>query len=146
MSLSVVIDSRLSAMAELPEQLRFAEPPLGMSTFSLFDVAPLDSQGLMFTLRAAEHPDTRLFAITPLPYFPDYDPRLSDEARAAIGLAAGEAPVLLAIVNPSADGAITANLLAPIVVDPATGVAAQIVLDDDRWPLRATLGTESDAT
>lgn len=146
MSLAVVIDAHLSARGEVPEQIRFVEPPPGMSSLSQFVLAPLDSQGLMFTLRAADHPGTRLFAITPFPYFPDYAPRLSDEARAVIGLAQGEAPVLLVIVNPSADGAITANLLAPIVVDPATGAAVQVVLDDDRWPLRAPLGSEAVAS
>lgn len=146
MSLSVVMDAHLTALGELPDQIRFAEPPPGMSTFLTFDVAPLDAQGLMFTLRATDDPDIRLFAITPLPYFPDYAPRLSDEDRSTISLAPGAAPVLLAIVNPTADGAITANLLAPVVVDPATGAAAQVVLDDDRWPLRAPLGAEAGAT
>lgn len=146
MSLPVVIDSHLSARGELPEQIRFVEPPPGMSTLSKFVLAPLDSQGLMFTLRAADHPGTRLFAIAPFPYFPDYAPRLSDETRAAIDLAPGEAPVLLVIVNPSADGVISANLLAPVVVDSRTGAAVQVVLDDDRWPLRAPLGTEAAAS
>ena len=53
--------------------------------------------------------------------------------------AEGTDPLLLVVVNPGAgDGPTTANLLAPLMVNPATGAASQVVLDG--WPLRAPLG------
>ena len=52
---------------------------------------------------------------------------------------------MLAVVHPGAEEPTTANLLAPILVNPVTGAAAQVVLDGDEWPLRAPLGTGSEA-
>lgn len=146
MSLTVMINSHPSTVGTLPRQLVFAEPPPGMSTLTRFDVAALDDLGLMFTLRATDGPGTRLFAVSPRPYFPQYSPQIGAEARAAIGLGQDEDVLLLTIVNPSADGVITANLLAPVAVNSATGAAAQVVLDDGDWPLRAPLGSEAIAS
>jgi len=52
---------------------------------------------------------------------------------------------MLAVVHPGGDEPTTANLLAPILVNPVTGAAAKVVLDGDEWPLRAPLGTGSGA-
>lgn len=146
MSVSVMIDASLSTVGQLPPQIVFTEPPPGMSTLTHFDIAALDNLGLMFTLRASDGPSTRLFAVSPRPYFPDYEPHIAGDARAGIGLEADDDALLLVIVNPTAEGLITANLLAPIAVNPATGAAAQVVLDDGDWPLRAPLGTEAAAS
>ncbi|MFN3865145.1 MAG: flagellar assembly protein FliW [Demequina sp.] len=146
MSPTVMIDAHHATVGELPQQLLFGEPPPGMATLTRFDVAALDNLGLMFTLRATDRPETRLFAVSPRPYFPSYLPRISGEARASIGIGPDEDPLLLVIVNPGGSGLITANLLAPVAVNSASGAAAQVVLDDDEWPLRAPLGAEAPAS
>jgi flagellar assembly factor FliW len=48
----------------------------------------------------------------------------------------------LVIANPGESGT-TVNLLAPIVVNATTGVCAQVILDDQDWPLRAQLSARS---
>ncbi|WP_062137895.1 flagellar assembly protein FliW [Demequina aestuarii] len=146
MSVSIMIDPQQTSTCALPQQLTFVEPPPGMSALTRFDVAALDALGLMFTLRATDHVETRLFAVSPRPYFPSYAPRISEDVRGGIGMHPGDEPVLLVIVNPTADGLITANLLAPVAINPATGAAAQAVLDDEEWPLRAPLSAEAAAT
>ena len=144
MSLTITLDVELTRRAQLPERLTFVEAPPGMAALTGFDVSALDEAGLLFALRASEQPDTRLFAVPPRPYFPTYQPRLSEDAREAIGLGDDEEPVLLVIVHPGADAAHTANLLAPVAVNPRTGSAAQVVLDDGDWPLRAPLGAAAE--
>lgn len=140
MSLAVVLDSHLAQVGQVQEHLTFTEPPPGMATLTEFDVTALETLGLMFALRATADPNVRLFAVAPRPYFPEYEPVIPDSVRANLGLGSSEEPVLLAVVSPVTDGQTTANLLAPIVVNPHTGAAMQVVLESDEWPLRAPLG------
>lgn len=51
-----------------------------------------------------------------------------------------EDALVLVVVNPGDPGT-TMNLLAPIVVNSATGTSAQVILDGQGWPLRAELAT-----
>jgi flagellar assembly factor FliW len=62
-------------------------------------------------------------------------PAYAAEVRAAAGDGAG---AVLAIVTPR-PGATTANLLAPLVVDPESGAARQIVLEGSSWGTRHPL-------
>lgn len=63
--------------------------------------------------------------------WPDY----AAEVRAVAGVDA--ASRVLTIVN--ARGSLTTNLLAPLVVDPTTGSARQLVLEGSAWALRHPL-------
>lgn len=143
MSLTIAVDGALTKRVELPERLLFVAPPPGMADLTRFDVSALDDSGLLFALRSSERGDTRLFAVPPRPYFPAYEPVLDASARAAIGVGPDEDPVLLVIVHPGAAASHTANLLAPVAVNARTGEAAQVVLDDGDWPLRAPLGGDT---
>lgn len=130
----------------VPADLEFAAPPPGMAGLHRFTLAPLDETGLLFALRSTEAVGVRLFVVPPRAYFPGYSPRVDATTRAALGLDADSEPLLLVVVHPGQDGrAPTANLLAPVVVDPATGAAAQVVLDGDEWPLRAPLTADGSA-
>jgi flagellar assembly factor FliW len=129
----------------VPTTLHLREPLPGLPGHVEFDVTSLDDIGVLHAIRsvpsgadAAQTP-VRLFVVVPQPFFADYAPRISAEAVAAVGGHA-ERLVLLVVVHP-ADGTnpATANLLAPLVVDPVTGATVQTVVDED-WPLRAPLG------
>ncbi len=124
--------------------VEFVEPPPGLRGVSRFTLDALDDTGFLFALRAVEDPQVRLFLVPPQAYFPDYAPPV-EPVHPLIGLADGEAPVLLVVVHPGQDGAApTANLLAPVVLNPTTGQAVQLVLDGD-WPLRAPLTPNTSA-
>ncbi len=74
------------------------------------------------------------------PFFPDYNPELSDEWVETLGLRRVEDALVLVIVNAGASIAeATVNLLAPIVINTVTLHAAQVVLSDPSLPLRAPL-------
>ena len=118
-------------------ELEFTEAPPGMLGLRSFSLTALDDVGYLFAMRSTDEPAIRLFVVAPEPYFPQYAPRLDATTRLALGLA-DEPAVLLVVVRPGADGEPpTANLLAPVVVNPRTGAALQVVLDGDDWPLRA---------
>lgn len=154
--MSVLVAVATSTGRDVPERLEFAASPPGMLDLRRFTLAPLDDVGFLFALRSDDDPGVRLFVVPPRPYFPDYAPRLDGETLRTLGLPESAAtrpgteaadgdtePVLLVVVHPGQDGQPpTANLLAPVVVNPATGAALQVVLDSDEWPLRAPLGAQ----
>lgn len=115
----------------------FVEAPLGLMGLRHFRLHALDELGLLFAMRSSESDGVRLFVVDPTPYFPGYAPNVDDTSLAALALD-GARPVLLAVVHPGdEEHGPTANLLAPIVVNPTTGAALQVVLESDEWPLRA---------
>lgn len=133
---------------QVPAVLRFADPLPGLPGRTEYALDALDDEGLLFALRSAPDaaaPRVRLFVVSPGLFFPEYAPTIPSDAldgvrgRATAGPA--PEPVLLTVVHPGdADGDHpTANLLAPLVVNPSNGRAVQTVLDED-LPLRAPLG------
>lgn len=129
---------------DLPEQLHLRAPMPGLAGYDEFTVTALDDTGVLFALRSepAGARPVRLFVVDPDAFFPDYHPAIDATAVAALGSDAAGAHRLLrlVVVRPSADGEPpTANLLAPLLVDPDSGAAVQTVLAED-WPLRAPLG------
>ncbi|MEV7972373.1 flagellar assembly protein FliW [Cellulomonas sp. NPDC089187] len=123
----------------LPTALHLRTPMPGLDEHTAFEVSALDETGTLFALRSAPEGarPVRLFVVDPEPYFPDYAPQIGDTLHTLLG---AEHLRVLVVVRP-AQGTQppTANLLAPLVVDPRTGAAAQTVLTED-WPLRAPLG------
>lgn len=120
--------------------LSFVEPIPGLGALSHFTLTPIDEGGAVFVLRSIEAPETRLFLLDPAPFFPDYRPDVPDDVVARLGLDAdGATGAVLVVITPGTQQAQhTANLLAPVVFNAATGAAAQAVLDQD-LPLRAPL-------
>lgn len=139
MNVMVAVGPSESAVRSVPGELEFVTPPPGMMSLRRFALDALDDFGALFAMRSTEQSGVRLFVVPPAVYVPEYAPRIDDETRTALGLE-GTDPVLLVVVHPGEDGhPPTANLLAPVVVNPVTGAALQVVLDGDEWPLRAPL-------
>lgn len=92
-------------------------------------------------LRSLDHESLEFLVAAPVVLFPDYAPELDDVDAGALGLLSAEDALVLVIVTVGehAEDA-TANLLAPIIVNIHTLVAAQIALptapvEDLRRPL-----------
>ena len=121
--------------------IELVEPLPGLSARTSFVLDPLDANGHLFALRGTGGDPTRLFLMRPEPYFQEYSPTLDPALLAALRLDADDARcAVLVIVTPrSGDAPATANLLAPLVLNTATGRAQQVILDGASWPLRAPL-------
>lgn len=107
---------------------RFALRPWGDadSPFSVLD--SLDDEQLSFVV------------VPPALFFPDYEPVVSDEAAAGIGITDPDDAMLLVIVTvrqPVQES--TANLLGPLVINVHDLRGMQAVLDPDRYPAAAPL-------
>lgn len=121
--------------------VRPVTPLPGLPDHLEYSLDGLDDDGTLFALRSASDPAVRLFVVRPEVFFVGYAPDVGATTREALGLAEGDEPLLLVVVHPGDDVApTTANLLAPVVINLATGAASQVVLSDGDWPLRAPLG------
>ena len=122
-------------------RLTFTAPPPGFAPLTDFDLAAVEGAPGLYTLRDTAGADLRLFLLDPTFYVPEYLPAVADEDLAALGASSvGEVDVY--VVANISDGAPVVNLLAPIVVNPVSGSATQLILEDD-WPLQAELVTEA---
>jgi flagellar assembly factor FliW len=118
-------------------RLTFTTPPPGFAPLTDFELASVDGAPGLYTLRDTAGADLRLFLLDPTFYVPEYLPSMSDEDLGALGVSSsGEVDVY--VVANILDGAPVVNLLAPIVVNPVSGAASQLILEDD-WPLQAEL-------
>lgn len=121
--------------------LSFLVPPPGLEPLVEFSLVETDGAPGLYTLTANAEHGPRLFVLDAGIHLPRYQPTITDEQCALLGLeGAGDASVLV-VVNPSGDGPTTVNLMAPIVVNLTTGGCAQLILEGQDWPMRAELAT-----
>jgi len=118
--------------------LTFVSPPPGLAPHVDFGLAPVDGSDGLFTMRAVDDDALRLYLVDPQTVLQEYAPTLTDEQTATLELESPDDALLLVVAHPSDDG-VSVNLLAPIVVNRGTGVALQVILDGQDYPLRAPL-------
>jgi len=121
--------------------LAFLTPPPGLAPHTDFVLSAIDGATGLYTLQAAavtEADSTRLFVLDAAVFLPAYTPYISTEQSASLDLTVPTDALLLVVANPGTAGT-TVNLMAPIVVNAATGVAAQLILEGQDWPLQAPL-------
>jgi flagellar assembly factor FliW len=120
--------------------LTMAAPMLGFPEHARFALARLDEQGAVCDLHSLDDEGVRFVVVPPSLFFPDYAPEINDATAAMLQAERAEDLVALLVVTLGeglADA--TANLLAPVLLNPDKRLAAQVVLDDVELPLRAPL-------
>jgi flagellar assembly factor FliW len=113
--------------------------PLGLDPLTDFILEQLEGTDGLYALQAAGAKNRRMFLLDPAVYVPAYNPELTDEQAAALKLASPDEAAIFVIANHRA-GATTVNLLAPIIVNTATDICAQFILEGQDWPIQAPLG------
>lgn len=100
-----------------------------------------DGADLLYWLQSVEPDGPRFLAVPARAFFPDYAPALPRAVRGELALEDGvEATLYCLVTVPGGNaGAATANLRAPLAVNPARGSARQVVLTDDAHPIRGLL-------
>ncbi|MDT0156385.1 flagellar assembly protein FliW [Microbacterium sp. ARD32] len=119
--------------------LSFITPPPGFTPHTEFVLDPVDGADGLFRLDAVADEALRLFVVDPHTVVEGYEPVLTDQQVAELGMSGADDVLVLVVASRTPDG-VHVNLLAPIVANPATGVAAQVILDGQDYPLRAALG------
>lgn len=116
--------------------------PLELTRFALI---ALSEDSPFFFLQSMEDENTGFILVNPFALFPGYEFDLPDEEAETLGFGAPEQVTVFCIVNAGRGlKNATANLLAPVAINTATGTARQVVLNDRRYcvrhPLPATDG------
>lgn len=122
-----------AAMASLRE-VQFAAGLPGLAPFTAFRLEPIADAAGLYALRSAGG-EVRLFVLDAPD---DYQPRLEPGVLAEVGAAEGDEVRVLVVANPADDG-VYLNLRAPIIVHPETGRGAQVILDEQSYPIRVRL-------
>ncbi|MCU1402825.1 MAG: flagellar assembly protein FliW [Microbacteriaceae bacterium] len=118
--------------------LTFIASPPGFAPAVDFVLDDIDGALGLYSLRSTDGDGTRMFVLDAGILLPDYAPEISDEQAESLQLETPEEAMVLVVANPGDDGT-TINLMAPIVVNAVTGRCAQVILDGDKWPIRAEL-------
>lgn len=119
--------------------LSFVAPPPGLAPHVEFELAPVAGSDGLFTLRAVEDAELRLYLVDPRTVLDEYAPTLTDDQTAELALNSPDDALLLVVAHPATDG-VSVNLLAPVVINQGTGAAAQVILEGQDYPVRAPLG------
>ena len=128
---------------ELPV-VEFRDGILGFPGLTKFVLVRLEDSGLLLDLQSVEDERVSFIVVPSAAFFPDYAPEIDDTVAARLGIVETDGDalvplVLLVVTVGDTLGESTANLMAPIVVNSAEHVAAQVVLDDHDLSLRAPL-------
>ena len=118
--------------------LTFVTPPPGLDPVVDFTLDEVSGATGLYSLHASAAPTTRLFVVDAGIHLPDYSPEISEEQGESLGVHGPDDALVLVVANPAASGT-TVNLMAPIVVNATTGRSAQLILENQDWPLRAAL-------
>jgi flagellar assembly factor FliW len=121
--------------------LQLAEPLPGFPEHRDYVLVPADPGGHLFWLQSVAPAGPRFLAVSAASFFPEYEPVLPGAACDELELAdAAEASLFCLVTVPDGDvAAATANLRAPLVVNPVTRRARQLVLTDGVHAIRAPM-------
>ena len=117
------------------------EPLPGFPRHRDYVLVAADATGLLRWLQAMDPEGPRFLVVPPAPFVPEYAPRLPAAVLKELDLAApGDAELHCLVTVPDGDvREATANLRAPLVVNPATGRGRQVVLTEGGHPIRHAL-------
>lgn len=122
--------------------IELAHPMPGFPDDARFALVRLDDDGVLHGFRSLDSEDLQFVVVPPAPFFPDYTPEIGDDVVSELGIApedAGDVLVLLVVRAGASLADTTVNLRAPLVVNPATRRASQVILEDADLPLAAPL-------
>ena len=126
----------------------FPEGLVGCPTWKRFVLIVEDAEELpVAMLQSLDDPDCTMLVADPKMVEPSYTVRLTAEDRAALALGKDGQPVLYCTLSVSADGWISANLLAPLAINPVTRKGRQLILDESSYTTTHTIAqvsTEAD--
>jgi flagellar assembly factor FliW len=128
---------------ELPADLPVIEmvrPMPGFPERRRFALVRLDAAGELCSMTSLDDPALRFLVVPPARFFPDYAPEVADDVLADLEVQSAEDVLLLVVLNAGTSlASTTANLAAPVLVNPATRRGGQIVLDEPGLPVAAPL-------
>ena len=132
-------------MPDLPVDRRAGDragPPDGRAspTTAASPWSSLDDDGVLCSLTSLDEPGLRFLVVPPASFFPDYAPEVHDDVVADLAIETADDVLLLVVLN-AGDSleSTTANLAAPVLVNPPPGAAARSCSTSPGLPVAAPL-------
>jgi flagellar assembly factor FliW len=138
----MVIQSTRLGQLEVPEEaiIKFPKGLPGFQNEAAFALVPHGPDSPFAFLQSVSEPDLTFLVADPFSFFNDYEFELDDEWAQEIGLSEKAPPKVFNIVTvPDKVEEMTANLLAPIIINIQTGTAVQVVLEKTVFSTRHRL-------
>ena len=101
---------------------------------------PFEGSTLLYSLQSVKTPMLSFILVHPFSLDPGYAPVLQPEELKTLKVEKSEELcyyALCALKKPSSES--TVNMRCPVVINPDTQTAMQVVLEDDRWQMRQRL-------
>ena len=132
-----------------PDTLRIDVPHglIGLSKLRNFDVTPAKDAWPFVTLHALGDDELNFLAMEPHSVIPDYNLELTDYDAEILGLTDAKDALIYNIVtvHPTSKNYVTANLVAPLVVNRKTLTGKQVILmNSERFSAKHALIDERD--
>ena len=101
-----------------------------------------ESSGLRW-IQSLDDPILLFLSVEPHTVFPEYEAEIPENEAQALDLQMAEDAAILTLVTICPDtNTVSANLLAPLVINMKTRQARQVLLDPDRYKTRHVIGCE----
>jgi flagellar assembly factor FliW len=110
-----------------------------------FVIIPYDEESPYVFLQSLATPDLAFLMTMPFVFFPEYEFELDDESQAKLGIEKQEEMLIYSLLTiPGGKVSdMTANLMAPVVINTTNMQARQIVLDKSRYTTKHRLFPET---
>lgn len=119
-------------------KLFFEEGLPGFGHLQFFQLLQ-EEESPFFLMQSVEESDIGFWVINPFAFFAEYEFVLSDAAKSALHIDEETPIAVFNIVTIREDNHVTVNLKAPIVVNLSNRMAKQVILQDDKYPIRQPL-------
>lgn len=124
-------------MTTITGAVEFTSPLPGLHPYTSYAIDRIDGAPGLYALRSVDEA-VRLFLLDPVVAGDDYEPPLPAGVWAELGAADRSEVRTFVVANPADDG-VFVNLRAPILIHGESGRAAQVILEDQQYPVRALL-------
>ncbi len=111
-----------------------------------FLIIPYDEESPYVFLQSLTTPDLAFLMTVPFVFFPDYEFEIDDESLGKLGIREQEELLIYTILTLPGGRVkdMTANLMAPVVINTTNMQARQVVLDRSRYTTKHRLFPEQD--
>lgn len=136
----MIIMSSLLGELDIDAQdiIRFAEGIPAFEEYKEYIIMPVSENSPFYYLQSVQEPELCLIIAHPFVFFPDYEIEISDEELQSLEVeeAGGDLAIYLILTIPDDFRLTTANLLAPIVINPKNRQAMQYVVVNAKYSTR----------
>lgn len=138
---ALILESRRFGRLEVEEDaLITVEDILGFENLRRYILVEHDGESPLHWLISVDEPEIGFVVVEAGKVFAGYEIDLGPAEAEALELEEGDQPAVLVILSVGGGGQVTANLKAPLVVNPRTRRGKQVVQQERDYPLRYPLG------